>query len=711
MAIDDDFCDSKKGARVTTSELSDISSFSQRRPTSDYERPPAPPFFKSPKAWFKHEKLSWRFYVSIYSGLAAVCLLINVIAIVVIVAVHGTDKNGRSTIYEGSCEKVKWQSRIAHVFISGLGTYMLSASAYVMYCLSPPTRREIDKAHAAGHWLDIGVMSMKNLFAINRKRLVLFLLLGISSPILQLFYNAVLFQTNSTNAYTAFVAGESFMQQNITVNFSHEVHEAKHLLQTYGNLAYRLHQEALDGRLEKLSNKDCLNEYAVPLQSKRRNVVVITEANHTHTTDVFDVYHAWIPTEHPQSREEQYSWICEDIKSNADRCVFHMEKLRSNASAWTISDGARVKYCLSEKTEEHCKLQFHITLAVIVTLVTLFKTAVMFTVAISGHESPLMTTGDAISSFLRNPDRHTAGMCMASKRMIEQYSSHWPSEPFYFYWQRKRWGYGIRTRTMSCALLMVLWLCIDGALYCTMSEPLSFVNLIRLGLGAINRNFFIGWHNKETNGMIRSIIIANLGHAIFGCLYILFNNVFYCMIFADEWARFAIHRKGLRVSEAPRGDQRTVYFFMMPHKMAIPIMAFSCAIHSLISQTLFFVDVEAYGHDPSRGEDMAVYVRQPQFDFSTTGFSPLADLGLIATGIFMIAFMFGMSARKLRSGMPVASTCSAAIAAACQPAADEDPEVHLKPVKWGVTEIVDGVGHCTFSAKEVKEFDESIPYM
>jgi hypothetical protein len=51
-----------------------------------------------------------------------------------------------------------------------------------------PTREEVDKAHARGHWLDIGAMSMKNVFAISRKRLFLWVLLGISSPFLQFLY-------------------------------------------------------------------------------------------------------------------------------------------------------------------------------------------------------------------------------------------------------------------------------------------------------------------------------------------------------------------------------------------------------------------------------------------------------------------------------------------------------------------------------------------
>jgi hypothetical protein len=244
-----------------------------------------------------------------------------------------------------------------------------------------------------------------------------------------------------------------------------------------------------------------------------------------------------------------------------------------------------------------------------------------------------------------------------------------------------------------------------------MNESISFQNLLRLGIGTINRRFFISWHRKEQKGMFVSTITANAAHAIFGLVYVLYNNVFYCMIFADEWARYALHRKGLRVSESPRGAQRTVYFFLMPLKMAFPIMAFSSGIHTLISQTLFFVDVEAYGHSLERGQNMSWYSRQPQYDFTTTGFSPLANVGLIAVSLIMIGFMVIMSGQKLKSGMPVTSTCSAAISAAIHPSPFEDEYADMQPLQWGVTDVRDGVGHCTFSAQDVKVPDEHTQYL
>lgn len=115
-----------------TGEANDDASVS----SSDFSNPlePGPRYsvFKHPKAWWKHNYLSWRFYVTIYAFCAFLVTLVVLIAIIAAVAAHGVDSQQRIMLSEGSCGKARWQSFFGHAFISGMGTYMLSASAYVM---------------------------------------------------------------------------------------------------------------------------------------------------------------------------------------------------------------------------------------------------------------------------------------------------------------------------------------------------------------------------------------------------------------------------------------------------------------------------------------------------------------------------------------------------------------------------------------------------
>jgi hypothetical protein len=63
-----------------------------------------------------------------------------------------------------------------------------------------------------------------------------------------------------------------------------------------------------------------------------------------------------------------------------------------------------------------------------------------------------------------------------------------------------------------------------------------------------------------------------------------------------------------------------------------------------------------------------------------------------------------MSFIKLPSSMPVAASCSAAIAAACHVPVEEIDELSAeKELMWGdMGEDEKGIGHCGFSMKDVE---------
>jgi hypothetical protein len=84
-------------------------------------------------------------------------------------------------LYTGECKTVKDASVVAHLLINILSTLMLSASNLCMQLIAAPSRKDIDKAHAKGIWLDIGVPSLRNLFHIPWKRGLLWGVLVFSS--------------------------------------------------------------------------------------------------------------------------------------------------------------------------------------------------------------------------------------------------------------------------------------------------------------------------------------------------------------------------------------------------------------------------------------------------------------------------------------------------------------------------------------------------
>jgi hypothetical protein len=112
------------------------------------------------------------------------------IAIIAVGAARGSssDAKGIWTIYQGNDVSIWRLNTALHVLINALSTVLLSASNYTMQVLSSPTRAEVDTAHARGSWLDIGILSPRNLRGIAKKRAVLWLILAASSVPLHLLY-------------------------------------------------------------------------------------------------------------------------------------------------------------------------------------------------------------------------------------------------------------------------------------------------------------------------------------------------------------------------------------------------------------------------------------------------------------------------------------------------------------------------------------------
>jgi hypothetical protein len=123
---------------------------------------------------------------------ACLALAINVILAVVAFA-RGYSQNNESAfvtvvLYEGRCSEAKNWSTGLHLLINALGTVILGSSNYCAQFLAAPTREDVDKAHARGSWLDIGVPSVRNIRAVGAKRKTVWAILMVSTiPIHALF--------------------------------------------------------------------------------------------------------------------------------------------------------------------------------------------------------------------------------------------------------------------------------------------------------------------------------------------------------------------------------------------------------------------------------------------------------------------------------------------------------------------------------------------
>ena len=142
----------------------------------------APPVLR-PRRWFAH---AWR--TSLCWGALSVTfvLAVNLTLLIYVRKHYPVGSDGLAVLLTGSCKTSKTAILWVELAVNILSTLLLSASNNCAQLVVAPTRDEIRKAHAKGEWLDIGVPSVKNLFAVGRWRVVCWGLLYVSSVPLHL---------------------------------------------------------------------------------------------------------------------------------------------------------------------------------------------------------------------------------------------------------------------------------------------------------------------------------------------------------------------------------------------------------------------------------------------------------------------------------------------------------------------------------------------
>jgi hypothetical protein len=127
-----------------------------------------------------------RTMLSIHALLALTVLVINVALTVWAIRSYPPDYRGVGTITFGNCSTINTINSAVHLALNIVSSLFLGAGNYCMQTLVSPSRSEINHAHSKGISLVIGVQSLKNLRYINRRRRIIWALIGISAALLHL---------------------------------------------------------------------------------------------------------------------------------------------------------------------------------------------------------------------------------------------------------------------------------------------------------------------------------------------------------------------------------------------------------------------------------------------------------------------------------------------------------------------------------------------
>ncbi|OOF93839.1 hypothetical protein ASPCADRAFT_132185 [Aspergillus carbonarius ITEM 5010] len=664
--------------------------------------------FRKPSAVQRPLDEEWIHGVLVGTWTAGGVLTLNVILALIAIGIsYSQTDNTRGLIstevYNGHCTlSSRWATGI-HIVINLLSTVLLEASNYAMQCLSGPSRADVDKAHRKRRWLDIGVMSLRNFRAMTIKRKILWLVLLLSSVPIHMIYNSVVFSSITTLDYGMILIPEDLTSTESLVG---KAEAAAAFFDAIGSTPEVILTEIFDGTFQNMSNADCLKKYDVQYNTHLGTLIFVAARQYFSNASSLqaDMY----------GESSIYDYVKLVGKSSAARSIEegHWTVEGADWAGWDnyndydLPPSIPISRCMGKTMTQRCRLLFSPSIALAVILFNLAKVICMYLTARTDRSEIFLRVGDAISSFLAQPDPTTEHRCLMSREDMARGPYRWepvpswksfircridrnrgdiPMEAHHMLGQapysqetaprklptRKRWFQAASTTRWATAWTMfALCISVSSLIYYFIHfDNWSLSEQWRLGFGEPDSKTNIQF---PISNMIFLVLISNSPQLVFSVLYFMCNTLLSCMLVTAEYNDYATQRKPLRVSW-PQGDQRSTYYLSIPYRYSLPVFLLSATLHWLLSESFFYVNISAY--------DVHGHIDQ---DESTRGcgFSPIAIfIILILEGVALVSLL-ALALRPFKSPMPVAAHCSAAISAACHPPAG-DRDAGLKAVMWG----------------------------
>ena len=223
-------------------------------------------------------------------------------------------------------------------------------------------------------------------------------------------YNTAIFGSLAANAYEYIVVEEAFLTPTAVFNYTGNV---KSVSQPPLEI---MHTKSQNNSLTRYESADCMTLYGTNFVSKARNVLLVTKDSNTSNNTALD-FQGW-----SSSDQVPFAWICGDAYGfnpyTSSSAVCTLSKAKSTVSEWTVL-GSKIEYCMVETVTEKCRLSFSLAIMIVVIIANMAKAVVMVLTYYKLREPTLVTIGDAVASFVDEPDEMTKGLCLVEKHDIE----------------------------------------------------------------------------------------------------------------------------------------------------------------------------------------------------------------------------------------------------------------------------------------------------
>lgn len=484
--------------------------------------------------------------------------------------------------------------------------------------------------------------------------------------------------------------------------------------------------------IQNLTNAECITAYNTNFLDSRGPLLLIS-SNLENRSDVPTITYQTVGSYN--ETEQPWTWMC-SWNQALDICVpgsidpsnwtivrnLTFPSNRTGVSVPEIVQNYTIDYCLSMETPGFCKLHYSLQLLAVVILANVLKAVAMLWTLFAHRHDLLITVGDAVSSFLDEPDLTSKGLCMISRVDVSRLGRRIYSTPVENTKSAGQQRWYAATGLLNWSLTVTCWLLFlgiaSGLLSMAVSRLFSSSEQagppLSRGFGSLDARTFIQFHDngygiqfpqEGASGLIGAVLLVNVPQIICSFLYFMYNGLVTAMLSATEWSRYYLHKRGLRVSD-PRGQQRSTYWLSLPYRYSLPLIGMSIMLHWLISQGLFLARVGVVEYDASgtMSANSSYSTSQEQNITTQAAYSCLPILLTILLATMMLLSLAILGWRKLHGCMPVVGSCSLAISAACHRPKD-DPDAAYLPVNWGEIPHEDPRRscHCCFTSQDVVE--------
>lgn len=200
--------------------------------------------------------------------------------------------------------------------------------------------------------------------------------------------------------------------------------------------------------LKRLSNLDCIRQYATAFQTSHKDVILVIGTKEPKSKD-FVVHHSIISVD-TYFPEESYDWVCPRYEPP---CRDQLPALEKASHSWAPYD-EKVEYCYSQPIEEACQLTFSPTFVAYVLVSNALKAAILLYIALKPPAESLLVLGDAVESFLTAPDAVSTGGCLASIDDIKKKNNEEWTRPRAWVPVKRRWASAVSRRRWTVSIIV-----------------------------------------------------------------------------------------------------------------------------------------------------------------------------------------------------------------------------------------------------------------